>query len=230
VNRPISFGVAPEEIPALEAAFTELRDYLRKTIGVVRSETTITFPPAWRRSTKPVSCRRSKLFPDPPVHRRRHGHDPCGARNAARAPAPAQGAMGRGVSRSRARRGTLRAQRGIVRQGVDRRHRRRRLRHSGRTINPFSTMSSTRDESAYVHPDSFDIRRTDQPRLHPIFGSGAHRCIGEALARAELEEALAARIPHIRLDQARCSRTRSHPSDRHHARFLGAVTKLNRSF
>jgi cytochrome P450 len=68
-----------------------------------------------------------------------------------------------------------------------------------------STMSAARDENAYEHPDAFDIRRTNRPRLHPAFGAGAHRCIGEALARAELEEslaALAARIPQVRLDQA----------------------------
>jgi hypothetical protein len=68
-----------------------------------------------------------------------------------------------------------------------------------------STMSAMRDENAYQQPDVFDIRRTDQPRLHPIFGAGAHRCLGEALARAELEECLAvltARIPHLQLDEA----------------------------
>jgi cytochrome P450 len=68
-----------------------------------------------------------------------------------------------------------------------------------------STMSAQRDESIYASPDAFDIRRTDQPRLHPIFGAGAHRCIGEALARAELEESLAAlasRLPQLKLDQA----------------------------
>ena len=43
-----------------------------------------------------------------------------------------------------------------------------------------------RDEIAYRSSDTFDIRRTNQPRLRPIFGFGAHRCIGEALARAEL--------------------------------------------
>jgi cytochrome P450 len=68
-----------------------------------------------------------------------------------------------------------------------------------------STMSGMRDERAYERPDVFDISRTDQPRLHPIFGGGAHRCLGEALARAELEESLAvltSRIPHLRLDTA----------------------------
>jgi cytochrome P450 family 103 len=66
-----------------------------------------------------------------------------------------------------------------------------------------STMSAMRDERTYDRPDIFDIHRTNQPRLHPIFGYGAHRCIGEALARAELEEslsAIAARIPQLELD------------------------------
>ena len=68
-----------------------------------------------------------------------------------------------------------------------------------------STMSAARDEEVYERPDVFDIRRNDHPRLHPIFGAGAHRCIGEALARAELEESLSAlttRIPQLHLDQA----------------------------
>ena len=68
-----------------------------------------------------------------------------------------------------------------------------------------STMSAARDEEAHECPDVFDIRRTDQPRLLPAFGSGAHRCIGEALERVELEEslaALAARIPQLQLDEA----------------------------
>ncbi|MCA6105992.1 cytochrome P450 [Bradyrhizobium cenepequi] len=66
-----------------------------------------------------------------------------------------------------------------------------------------STMSAMRDEMAYDRPDIFDIHRTGQPRLHPIFGYGAHRCIGEAIARAELEESLSAitaRIPQLDLD------------------------------
>ncbi|HVJ54036.1 MAG TPA: cytochrome P450 [Aliidongia sp.] len=64
-----------------------------------------------------------------------------------------------------------------------------------------STMSAMRDERIYDRPDVFDICRTDQVRLHPIFGGGPHRCIGEALARIELEEGLAAlttRLPQLR--------------------------------
>ena len=68
-----------------------------------------------------------------------------------------------------------------------------------------STMSGARDKEAYECPDVFDVRQTDQPRLLPAFGAGAHRCIGEALARVELEgslAAIAARIPHLHLDRA----------------------------
>jgi cytochrome P450 len=68
-----------------------------------------------------------------------------------------------------------------------------------------STMSAMRDERAFDRPDTFDIGRRDQMRMHAVFGFGAHRCIGEALARAELEEilaALTARIPHLQLDVA----------------------------
>jgi cytochrome P450 family 103 len=66
-----------------------------------------------------------------------------------------------------------------------------------------STMSAMRDEDAYERPDVFDIHRSSHVKLHPIFGAGAHRCLGEALARAELEEslvALAARIPQAELE------------------------------
>ena len=54
-----------------------------------------------------------------------------------------------------------------------------------------SLISALRDPEIYAEPDRFDIGRADHPRWHPIFGAGAHRCVGEALARAELEEALA---------------------------------------
>lgn len=94
-----------------------------------------------------------------------------------------------------------------------------------------STMSAMRDENAYEQPDVFNIRRTDHPRLHPIFGAGPHRCIGEALARAELEECLAvlaARIPHVQLDEAPVIRGHmGHPSHRSHVRFLADVPRVS---
>jgi cytochrome P450 family 103 len=54
-----------------------------------------------------------------------------------------------------------------------------------------SMLSAMRDPEVYADPDRFDITRTDHPRWHPIFGGGAHRCLGEALAKAEMEETLA---------------------------------------
>lgn len=78
----------------------------------------------------------------------------------------------------------------------------------GGTLNPagqyltLSTLSALRDEAVYDRADLFDIRRADQRRPHMVFGGGPHRCLGEALARAELEEslsALASRLPGLRL-------------------------------
>ncbi|WP_395648046.1 cytochrome P450 [Terricaulis sp.] len=54
-----------------------------------------------------------------------------------------------------------------------------------------SFLTALRDPEAYADPDRFDITRTDHPRWPLGFGAGAHRCLGEALARAELEETLA---------------------------------------
>jgi cytochrome P450 len=65
-----------------------------------------------------------------------------------------------------------------------------------------STLSWLRDPAVYARPDTFDIRRTDHPPRHPAFGGGVHRCLGELLARAELEESLAVlieRLPSLRL-------------------------------
>ena len=55
-----------------------------------------------------------------------------------------------------------------------------------------SILSVLRDPAVYADPETFDIHRTDQQRWHLAFGAGAHRCAGEALARVELEETLAA--------------------------------------
>lgn len=53
-----------------------------------------------------------------------------------------------------------------------------------------SMLTALRDPEVYADPDRFAITRTDHPRLHPVFGGGPHRCLGEALARIELEESL----------------------------------------
>lgn len=54
-----------------------------------------------------------------------------------------------------------------------------------------SIISALRDPDIFADPDRFNIHRTDQQRWHFGFGAGAHRCVGEALARAEMEEMLA---------------------------------------
>jgi hypothetical protein len=67
----------------------------------------------------------------------------------------------------------------------------------------FSTMSAMRDPALYEDADQFNIRRTDHPRWHLVFGGGVHRFLGEALARMELEEGLRAltrRLPHLRTE------------------------------
>jgi len=54
----------------------------------------------------------------------------------------------------------------------------------------------------FADPQSFDISRTDHPQWSVSFGLGPHRCLGEALARAEMEEALIAltqRLPALEL-------------------------------
>jgi cytochrome P450 family 103 len=60
-----------------------------------------------------------------------------------------------------------------------------------------SALSAMRDPALYTEPDRFNIRRADHPRRHIVFGGGSHRCLGEVLARAELEEALAALVERL---------------------------------
>jgi cytochrome P450 family 103 len=65
-----------------------------------------------------------------------------------------------------------------------------------------STLSALRDPEVYAEPDRFNITRTDLPRRHLVFGGGVHRCLGETLAKVELEEGLAAlarRLPNLEL-------------------------------
>jgi cytochrome P450 len=59
-----------------------------------------------------------------------------------------------------------------------------------------SIWSANRDEAAYPHPDRIDPRQTTEVP-HLTFGHGAHHCLGAALARAELQEALRALTTRI---------------------------------
>lgn len=59
---------------------------------------------------------------------------------------------------------------------------------------------ANRDGSVFADPDAFDVRRS--ARHHLSFGYGVHQCLGQNLARLELEVILTAlfeRIPTLRL-------------------------------
>jgi cytochrome P450 len=72
---------------------------------------------------------------------------------------------------------------------------------AGTVVMP-SAPAANRDPSVFDAPDTFDIgRHQAQPSL--TFGGGPHHCIGAALARAEMQEALpilASRLGRIELD------------------------------
>lgn len=64
----------------------------------------------------------------------------------------------------------------------------------------FATSVINRDDSAFPAPDTLDWHRS--ARHHVAFGFGVHQCLGQNLARAELEIALGsllARLPGLRL-------------------------------
>ncbi|MFE9441821.1 cytochrome P450 [Streptomyces sp. NPDC006602] len=64
----------------------------------------------------------------------------------------------------------------------------------------FATSVINRDEDVYPDPDTLDWHRP--ARHHVAFGFGIHQCLGQNLARAELEIALRtlfARLPGLRL-------------------------------
>ncbi|MFJ6052489.1 cytochrome P450 [Streptomyces sp. NPDC092307] len=75
----------------------------------------------------------------------------------------------------------------------------------GVTIRPdegvvFSTSVINRDETVFEEPDSLDWNRPT--RHHLAFGFGIHQCLGQNLARAEMEIALGTlfrRLPGLRL-------------------------------
>lgn len=59
-------------------------------------------------------------------------------------------------------------------------------------------LTANHDPAAYAEPDRFDIT-ADRGGVKPLtFGAGPHFCLGAALARAELEEALAHLAGHAR--------------------------------
>jgi cytochrome P450 len=75
---------------------------------------------------------------------------------------------------------------------------------AGTLVNP-ALAGANRDAAVFTDPTRFDITRepSGQPQL--TFGSGIHYCLGAALARAELQEALpllARRMPNLAIDGA----------------------------
>ncbi|MFB9051257.1 cytochrome P450 [Sphingobium indicum] len=70
---------------------------------------------------------------------------------------------------------------------------------AGEGIIPLN-FAANRDDGHFPDAAKFDIRR--RPRDHVAFGYGVHQCIGQALARIELQivfETLLRRIPKLRL-------------------------------
>jgi cytochrome P450 len=70
------------------------------------------------------------------------------------------------------------------------------LEHRGECLDQGTTLmlslwGADHDGAAYSRPETFDIAgHQDTP--HMAFGYGAHHCLGAALARAELQDGLAA--------------------------------------
>lgn len=63
-----------------------------------------------------------------------------------------------------------------------------------------SLMAANRDPAVFAEPEAYRPDRTPNPQL--VFGHGPHHCLGAALARLEIEEALrglGARLPGLRL-------------------------------
>ena len=70
------------------------------------------------------------------------------------------------------------------------------------TLVSVSLAGANRDPGTYGEPDTFDITR-ERTTQQMTFGSGIHHCMGAALARAELQEALillSHRMPDLAVD------------------------------
>ncbi len=70
------------------------------------------------------------------------------------------------------------------------------------TLVSVALAAANRDPEVVDDPDTFDLTR-ERSNTHLTFGSGIHHCLGAALARAELAEALtvlAERMPGLSLD------------------------------
>jgi cytochrome P450 len=70
------------------------------------------------------------------------------------------------------------------------------IEHKGERLEPgtqvlLSVWSADHDEAVYASPETLDPARNGEIP-HMAFGHGAHHCLGAALARAELCDALAA--------------------------------------
>jgi cytochrome P450 family 142 subfamily A polypeptide 1 len=81
--------------------------------------------------------------------------------------------------------------------------------------------SANRDEDVFTDPETFDIRRT--PNEHLAFGHGAHFCLGNRLARAELAimvDRLLDRLPDLRLEDP------SAPLERRPANFVSGLEHM----
>ncbi|MEV6158858.1 cytochrome P450, partial [Nonomuraea sp. NPDC052129] len=63
-----------------------------------------------------------------------------------------------------------------------------------------SIPAANRDSARFPHPDTLDLRR--QATGHMAFGHGIHQCLGQQLARVEMQVAFPAlfqRFPTLRL-------------------------------
>ncbi len=150
-------------------------------------------------------------------------HDPGRRRHAGGAAAAASRAVGGGQPRSDLIRPAVAE---VAPATSERRLRRPVAREdipsTGTSCRPelmlLSTLSAMRDETVYARPDTFDIGAPTSRASYPVFGGGAHRCIGEALARVELEEGLGAllRLPRACADRrdAGPPRPQRHPPHR----------------